>query len=159
MTEGMSNSRITSICTGHDHTKPLFRGVFPINKLAAIEIKDDPPFFYIFNTVSDTIKISGHWTCVFRNEDYSTNFFDSLGNPPRGDILDFILKLGGAYTHNVHRYQGYRSTSCGEITLFYADLKCQGYEDSDVLNTFSTTHLKLNDSLTQAYVYGHMTKP
>lgn len=157
MNKGMSNVKLTKICTTHYHTKYLFKGVFACNKLHGLHISDDPPFFIICNTENDMSNTIGHWVSIYRNEDFTSYFFNSLGAPPQDEILQFIIKLGGTYTHNVHRYQDYNSDCCGEITLMYCDLRSQGFTDDETLSTFSLTHLKLNDSISRAYVYGHMT--
>lgn len=155
--KGLSNIKITEICSNHFHTKPYFRGVYGSNKLSELEILDNPPFFVICNTLSDKENISGHWTIIFRNENYTSHFFCSLGKKPEGEILKFIERLGGDYAFNVRRYQAYGSASCGEMVCYYADMRCQGYNDAEVLAQFSTTNLAINDCLVMSYVYGHMT--
>ena len=142
------------------HTQPLFQGVYASNKLKDVVIKRESDFFVICNTNPDTVKTSGHWTaCYYCSETCELNYYDSLGNPPTGEILKFINELTPAFTYNKHRYQAYNSSNCGQLALTYCDIRCLKFSDQEALEIFSTTNLKLNDSLAQAYVYGHMTSP
>ena len=154
---GMSNTKISEICLNHYHTKPFFRGVFASNKLKTVSIQDTPPYFLICNTSSDEVSRNvGHWVAIYRSENYTTNYFCSLGLGPRGEILSFIKGLGPNYDYNTSRYQDFDSISCGEMCLFYVDFMVQGYTNEDVLNLFSTSNRKMNDFLSRNYVYGHM---
>ena len=159
MDKGMSNDKILQICSTHLHTKPFFQGVYAVNKLDHVTITKDVPYFLIVNTSPDTVKTSGHWTVIWHDETYEIQFFCSMGYPPTGAILNFIKELSSEYTYNKHRYQAYNSASCGPLSLFYCDVRAQGFSNEDALETLSTTNLKLNDCLAKTYVYGHMTSP
>ena len=154
---GMSNTKITEICSNHYHTKPYFRGVYASNKLKTVRIPDNPPYFIICNTSSDeSSRTIGHWTVIYRSKEYRTDYFCSLGLKPQGEVLSYVENLDPNYSYNILRYQDYESTSCGEMCLFYADFRVQGYTNEDTLDLFSTTKLKMNDFLSRNYVYGHM---
>lgn len=155
---GMSNFKIDQICLNHYHTKRFYKGVYASNGINKEIVPDLPPYFIICNTVKDSSEINfGHWICIFRNENYTTNYFCSLGKRPSGDILSYIKELGGDFFCNSERYQPFNSSTCGEMSLFYADFRAQGFSDEAVLSLFSVSNKKINDSLVNNYVYGHMT--
>lgn len=155
---GMSNAKISQICSMHYHTKHNFRGVYASNRINTSVVEDSPPYFVICNTASESPgNVYGHWVCIYRNENYTTNYFCSLGKRPSGFLLEYIKDLGPKYSCNTFRYQPFNSSSCGEMALLYADFRSQGFSDDSTLSLFSTTNRAINDSLARNYVYGHMT--
>ena len=152
----LTGKELRLILSNHYHTKPIFIGVYPDDIFPDVT-NIDPPFCIILNSDPHN-KLGEHWSVVFRNDEYSTSYFCSLGRAPTPNATAFIKSMGGLYYANMRRFQPLNSVRCGNYCLYYCDLKAQSFSDSDIYKTFSTDDYKTNDDLVTAYTYFHMLK-
>jgi hypothetical protein len=115
----LSSEEITKIIyqnikMSHDH----FYGCFSADYFKKTILNIRPNTGLIFNTSKSSEK-GKHWVAVYFDEDETLNYFDPLGNPPSGDILQFIKRIPSKKVIiNKTKYQ-YIDGTCGDFCCVY----------------------------------------
>ncbi len=113
------------------------------------------PCFIIVNT-DPSDRPGEHWVAIFIENSNTASYFCSLGSSPIQPISNFLNSFN---TVNlcIDQWQSNDNDLCGEFALFFADLKCQNFDDKQIANLFDIKNTESNDSIVCQYVYGHMT--
>lgn len=139
------NSKEISRCLLADvHTRRVFRGIFPRDRLPQ-RINARCPSAYVINT--DRSSGPGqHWVCVWFNGRGRAEYFDSFGLPPtHPSIENFILRHSTHYTYNQRLLQSLISSACGLYVLYYIMMKSRGARLVQVQRVFDINRLWSND--------------
>ena len=118
-------------------TFPFFDGVYPIDQLEEIIMK---PQLVIVNTDPSNSK-GEHWVAIFF-EGNSVNFFDSFGQKVSSygeEIVNFIDRYSNINQciSSTKRVQPLHTDICGELCLYFAYLKCLGFDLNTIIKSLS----------------------
>ena len=149
----MNSSEIERALRHEFSTKDLFVGVFAADQLPQ---EKEFPGGYIANT--DASGQNGeHWG-AFYCEKGVIECFDSFG-AKAGSYSPFIDKwLDGEYqVMQKEKIQSVDSTVCGQYSMFFILLKCNGFSYQDILSVF-TTNRTVNDKFVCKFInnYFHL---
>lgn len=139
----MNTEQIRRILQSDVMARDFYRGIFPIDKLPAME-----PGFYIINT--DNHDDPGeHWLAVF-NDNNHVEYFDSYGQEP----LDYRLKafLGNDYKFNPTKLQQLFNNSCGFYCTYYILHRVRGYSMSEIVTILKRSD---GDFIVKEFLYRH----
>jgi hypothetical protein len=127
----MRGAEIIEKLSGDSVTLSKCIGVFAIDRLPSNVPVDR---FCICNTDkwSDEGK---HWIVIYFPPQDETEYFDPLGNDPRGEFIRF---MGEKYKHNTQRYQPLNSNTCANYCIFFAYMKCRGLPFELILKLLGT---------------------
>ncbi len=152
----LSDLTISEICSSHFHTEPHFKGVYASDNLPApTDLQKACPCFIITNT-DPTGEPGQHWNSIFVDDYNAVTYFCSLGTEPKKPIYELLTSIGKV-SICAGEWQTANGDLCGEYSLFFSDLKCRNFNNSDIENLLDTENLHFNDCLINQYVYGHMT--
>ena len=118
------------------------------------------PVILLYPQVESKDMISGHWVCMFRN-DQGLNYFDSYGNQPdkfwKKDpkLVKLLLTCDGPMEYNENKYQGKNSEVCGRyciLRLLYKEFANNQFKSLMDLGkkkygSYDNAVLKLTESL------------
>lgn len=117
---------MNSIELGEGVKSRNFLGVFPINKIPRIKMKNNSLHFAVNN---QTANLPGqHWIAVsvFRNN--SAYVFDPLALPPPQLLINELRKRGIVkIIYNKVQVQALGSTNCGELVQQYLNINKKDY--------------------------------
>lgn len=139
------NSKDISRVLGRDiHTRRVFRGVFPRDRLPR-QVNTRRPSAFVINTDRSTGP-GEHWVCVWFDGLGQAEYFDSFGLPPvHPAIENFMLKHSSAHVYNPRLLQDLTSSACGLYVLYYVLMKSRGASLFRTLRVFSPNRLWGND--------------
>ena len=138
----MNTQQLQSILKQDPRVGPVFRGVFPRDKL--------PPFrdgVYVINT--DSSKGKGqHWVSVYITP-VATEYFDSYG----GDPIKEIKRWGKRKTWvtNPVPLQSPLSAVCGQYCIYYLLHRVRGVDMTTLLLDFGCD-VDVNDQMVYDYI-------
>ena len=141
----MNSHQLTTILKQDRYTGPIFRGVYPINRL--------PPHrngFYIFNTAPD-VHPGLHWIALFLKND-STEYFDSYGGDPPSVLRHWGKK--NQWLTNPIPLQSPLTSVCGQYCLYYLLHRSRGIDLTTLLMDFGAD-VDVNDKLVYDFVEDH----
>ena len=99
MDDQLSTSDINKYLCNVKH----FKGVFPINKVTAIQPKKEEYVTFIANLQPDNLP-GNHWVAVRRTNEYCGFYFDSYGRLPPPEIQMWLTKNSSKWTYNFLKY-------------------------------------------------------
>ena len=148
----MNSHQLASILKQDRYTAPLFRGVFPINRLPSI--RDG---IYVINTAPDGHP-GLHWTALYVKGD-TIEYFDSYG----GDPASLLRRWGKKkrWVSNPIPLQSPLTSVCGQYCLYYLLHRARGIDMTTLLMDFGN-NVDDNDKVVYDFVedrYGleHLT--
>lgn len=146
----MNTQQLRKCMLSDKHIQAEMGGVFAVNNLPIIVT--DKPKIYIVNL--DPSHLPGsHWTAIYCLEDGTSEFFDSLANPPTNTIASFLLNNGPNYCFSNRKTQGEKPV-CGEFCLFWSYYRTRGFSYQNILNMW-TDNLYVNDLDVSFFVHKH----
>ena len=155
----MLASLLTRSLLSDDHIRPIFEGVYAIDKLP-LRIPKERPAMYVIN--SDIAQNAGqHWFCVyFRGEGSrkTCEFWDSFGYHPshyNNLLMDFIEHNSSDLLYNHRRLQSDSSAVCGHYCLFYSYFRARNFPMECIL---SKDNFVLDTGVNDLYVYNFCRK-
>ncbi len=137
----MDSLQITQLLKSDPHVKPLFQGVFPVDKLPHAVPK---PSCMVVNTGPSTLPGS-HWVAIYITET-EAYYFDSYGKAPKNEnIRKFLKKNSNTWYFSGKRLQGDLTTTCGQYCVLFLMHSCRGVPMQEFLDHFSKEELLGND--------------
>jgi hypothetical protein len=131
----MNTFQLISALKSQSITRKYFNGVYAYDTLMLVKNK---PNLIICNT-QPSYKEGEHWVLLFFNNYNNTaDFFDPLGNNIHyygNNFVKFVKKFAKYYNSNNLRVQPVKSSLCGIYCLYYAYLRCKGYNMKFILKT------------------------
>lgn len=128
----MNSNQIKHILKCNTTTRNHFSGVYSINTLKNIKTK---PKLIICNT-DPSYNPGKHWI-LFYFHDNIVDFFDPLGKKPEvygKKFICFMKKYAAKYEICYTRTQPALSNLCGHYCIWYANMCCQKYTMSYIVN-------------------------
>ena len=153
----MNTSQLIKCLESDDYIKPLFQGVYAVDRLPLFIEKR--PSLYVVN--SDLASNFGkHWLCIyFKNDhEFSCVFFDSLGKNPScyNKFLTDFLDRNCKYVHyNAQRLQSDTSSVCGHYVLYFSYFKARNIPAECI---WSRENFGLNPDVNDLCVYNFCKK-
>lgn len=138
----MNTKQLWNALMNNSVTESYFDGVFPSDMIKDITVK---PQLIICNTDPSTKK-GEHWILFFFT-DNCVEFYDSLGKDLKYYGLHFIKFVNTYVTHYKQskiRTQPFNTSFCGEYCLYYAYLRCKGYDMDYIINNMTSVSKVLN---------------
>ena len=138
---------MTHILSNDPFVKKSFAGVYAIDQLPLVTVKDYPKSFVI-NTDPKTLP-GTHWIAVYFTDKMNGEFFDSYGQHPNGydrNFIDVIERNALEWTYNEKRLQSPFSTVCGQYCIYYLVNRCRLIPLNTIVNRFSIDTLR-NDKI------------
>jgi hypothetical protein len=132
----MNSRTITNILKSKPSTAKYFKGVYPIDRLPAL---NDFPCYIIVNTSHSSVN-HGHWVLIYFKDSENVIFFDSFGRHPKnvnnGHILYSYIR-----NYNVHYseyiLQSKLSSVCGYYCIYVAYNICNNISLHSMFCMFS----------------------
>lgn len=138
----MNTEEIVSVLTQDRYVSPIFRGVYPVNRLPSI---GDGAF--VINTAPDSHP-GLHWIAVFV-KGAKVEYFDSYGGEPSHRLRRWIGKR--KWTTNPIPLQSPLTSVCGQYCIYYLLHRARGIELNTLLMDFGSD-LDDNDKLVYDFV-------
>ena len=132
--------QIHRILSQDRYTAPVFRGVFPSDKIPALKNGA-----YVINT-SPSHEATGHWVAIWKTSN-NAEYFDSYGRQP----IPSIKRKLKAYTHNTVALQSPLSAVCGQYCIYYLLHRSRGTSLYSMLKQF-TWDVDENDQMVFEFV-------
>lgn len=128
--------------------KTTTHGVYACDTLPATE---NYPALYIVNT--DDSNLPGqHWIAIYLESTHFGEYFDSYGEEPKNDFVEYMNKHCKKWLYNAKQIQSVITAFCGFYCLFYAFLRCnRGMTLKDICSIF-TNDTCLNDAMVHRFV-------
>ena len=143
----MDTQQINSILFNDRFTKKYFIGTFPCDVLPD---KVPPVFALVVNTDKSTG--SGlHWQSIF-GRNGSIFFFDSYGQKPEGDVLEFCSRFPRVY-YNAMSHQRLDEITCGIYAIHHIYLQSRGKSFKSIVDIFVRT--EEDDKYLRAWISRH----
>jgi hypothetical protein len=120
----MNSTDIHKILSRDPYTAKYYLGVFPCDKIPAIE---QFPSAMVINTDKHDEK-GTHWLAIYIQSNYTLEFFDSYGLPPEAygkDITKFLKKYPNIRWNKIVM-QSLTSNVCGQYCIYFILRRCQG---------------------------------
>ena len=113
--KSLSNIDIHKVLGKDIYARPVFKGVFPRDKLPN---KVSYPAAYVVNT--DKSNESGeHWLAIYYDSKGECTFFDSFGQEPKYyGLQTFLEKTSKNFIINKQQVQSLFSNTCGHYCIF-----------------------------------------
>ena len=140
----MIGEQIVDKLEGDAYSKRVFRGVFPRDVLASIDVDVYRSNAYVINTAKHN-EAGEHWVVVWINGGHG-EYFDSYGmDILHHDIENFLRKHCQHYNYNKRTIQGVLSTTCGYYVIYYVMMKARGFSLDKLLYPFHPFKYYEND--------------
>ena len=123
----MNSQQLVSVLKQDRYTAPLFRGVYPINRLPLI-----CEGLYVVNTAPHTHP-GLHWIALFV-KDGTMEYFDSYGGDPPPTLRRWGKKRG--WVSNPIPLQSPLTSVCGQYCLYYLFHRARGIDMTTLLMDF-----------------------
>ncbi len=150
----MNTIQLTHILRKDKHTRGVFQGVYPSDKLPT-SVSSFPALFIA--NVDTSEKPGSHWVAFYFTKDREGEFFDSYGLPPSnytGTFTRFLNNNINEWTYNSVTLQSFDSKVCGHYCLYYAVFRCRNISMSTIVQRFSRNKRR-NDFLVKRFVEKH----
>ena len=138
----MNSQQLVSILKQDRYTAPLFRGVYPINRLPSIR-----EGLYVVNTAPHNHP-GLHWIALFV-KDGVIEYFDSYGGDPPSTLRRWGKKK--QWMSNPIPLQSPLTSVCGQYCLYYLFHRARGIDMTTLLMDFSAD-VDDNDKLVYDFV-------
>ena len=148
----MNSKEIAAVLLKDIHSRRVFKGVYPRNRLP-FHVYTGRPCAFVINT--DVASGPGkHWVAVWFNGKGGAEYFDSFGLPPSSsDIKQFIVTNSFTYFYNHRLLQDLTSSMCGYYVLYFVMKKSRGASMSRLLAPFHPHKLQTNDQRVGSLVH------
>ena len=116
----MDTIQLTLVLRKDKHTRGVFQGVYPSDKLPK-SVSSFPALFMA--NVDTSEKPGSHWVAFYFTKDCEGEFFYSYGLPPSnytGTFTRFLKNNSSSWTFNSVTLQSMNSKVCGHYCLYYA---------------------------------------
>ena len=134
----MNNIQISKIMK--NELRPVFRGVFPIDKLHKIGRK--LPSAIIINTDKSTGR-GKHWCGIYIQKDGKAIYFDSFGRKPEQyEVLEFLNNRCKSWYYNQIMLQNPLTAVCGGYCIWFLTYYHKRKDIGGFFKQFSTNLLK-----------------
>ena len=110
-------SDLYDIISKNSNLSKYFRGVYSINEMPFILM--DKPSFIIIN-LSPSYEAGSHWVSVVIDKNDESYYFDSYGNIPPSEIINFLERNSKVWYYNNMKFQGNLSVLCGYFVIMFA---------------------------------------
>ena len=134
------------------HTKNIFVGVFPADKLPSINEFKYPMTFIVNSDPSG--EPGSHWMAIYINANGYGEFFDSYGKHPSvysDRFSKFLDRSCKTWLYNKKCLQGIFSTTCGHYCLFYILHRARGVSLRVIVDMF-TSNTDYNDDTVNIFI-------
>ncbi|KAG8236362.1 hypothetical protein J437_LFUL016582 [Ladona fulva] len=139
----MDTRQLTNALSSNAHTSPLFRGVYPADKLPK---SFNYPASFVVNTDPST-KGGTHWIAVYMDENGRGDYFDSYGITPFiREHINFMNRVCASWKWNKVKLQGWGSTVCGNYAAVFIFHRSKGHSMKKFLSSFDNSNSVNNDS-------------
>lgn len=123
----------------HYRNNYFYYGVFPIDKLPAIE--QYPSCLIVNNQTSE--EKGEHWIAIYFSKARHCEFFDSFGNSPSYyGLSSYLKKYSKRVKYNKGAIQSNVSPYCGLYSVFFLIFKLQGRSMKYYLEQFKKNPLR-----------------
>ena len=142
----MDELQLQQLLTFDSYTKPVFRGVFPKNRLPWRTSSSHFRSAYVIN-LDDSHLPGSHWVAMYLDLKHGGEYFDSYGQPPIEECQR-LLDLCPQTTYNTTILQE-DTLVCGQYCVIYLMLRCRGFTLESIVD-----HLQVpwNDGLVHSIV-------
>ena len=153
----MLASQLAKCLESDDHIRPIFQGVFAIDRLPAHVPRG--PSLYVIN--SDKAQNAGqHWFCAYfeGNGLERCEFWDSLGqHPTQYDklLMKFLNQNSSYLIYNGRCLQSDTTAVCGMYVLYFAHFRARHVPMECIL---TTDHFVMDTGVNDQYVYNFCWK-
>lgn len=122
----------------------IFKGVYAYDKLpTSIPAY---PAAYIINTAPSNTP-GEHWVCVYFESENRSEYFDSYGMYPFGEIYAFAKRNANKVFYNKKWLQSPDSVVCGAYCIYFLHFRVRGYNILDIINHFEEYNWVGNDKI------------
>ena len=125
----MNTQQIECILRTDRYVGPIFRGVYPLDKIVPFDIGA-----CVMNT-SPSTEISGHWVAIYATKN-EIEFFDSYGSDPPTKLKK--IWQNKTWSSNPIMLQSPLSSVCGQYCLYYLLYRARNYSMASILMDFDT---------------------
>lgn len=151
----MNTEQLKKTLFDYECMRKTFIEITAINALPK-ELPSTYPQLYVVNT-DPLLNPGKHWVCVIFFNRHKSEYFDSLGRPPRfyGESLQtFITRNSRESTFIQRRLQSKTSSLCGFYVIFFAVMRiCFRMSIEDVFSVFTSEDPDQNDRFISMYFY------
>ena len=134
----MDSYQISKILKKSRITQKCFKGVYSSNTIPPVKNFVQYPYGFVVNT-DKAGKPGTHWVAFYIPNSQTAEYFDSLGIPPHGDILNFLSAYKNVLI-NSKKLQSSWEISCGPHVIYFITRKCMGHSFKSIINSLSTNH-------------------
>ena len=120
-----------------------FKGCFSILELPPIKSK----MSLVVNLQSDGKYKYGHWVGLIFPSKKKCFYFDSFGEPPPSEILEYLQRTFSKLIFNPFPIQSILSEKCGYFTIAFIKEVSNRSEYDKFLSRFEFKHLMKNDKI------------
>ena len=139
----MFKSQLVNFISIDPISKFDFQGCFASDEIPKMQKNK----FIILNTDSSESK-GEHWTVLFRENEDSYEFFDSLGQSPKTySFQNFPTKCNFATKMIQNPFQN----TCGYFCLYYIFYKCRGKKLADIFNNSFINDMYIEMQVNELY--------
>lgn len=141
----MDTLQIALCLKKNKHTRKIFRGVFPLDRLSTFEMKI--PSLVVVNTAISS-QPGKHWVAIYLPKSKRTiEFFDSYGRFLQNKYFNTFYKknIQSKAIFNKKIIQSAFSNVCGQYCCVYAVYRARKLSLNKFVGLFSPIHLIEND--------------
>jgi hypothetical protein len=142
----MNTTQIDSILLSNRHTRCVYGGCYPIDRLPTIE---KLPYALVVN--SDKSSGPGiHWLALYFSASDTSDFFDSLGNRPHvysSQLSKYMRTYSQNQWTNSQLVQSPLSATCGQHAIAFIVKRCAGLSADKILSDYGPKLSRNDDSV------------
>ena len=151
--KGLKGGQLERALRSDPITRKQFRGVWAVDLLPP----SHRPGIYICNTATSQDP-GEHWIAFYFPSHGPVEFFDSMGHVPeyyQVAFQYFMIQEGRDYLYNCKQIQNYGTSTCGYYCLYFAAQRCRGQSMIDIVKSFDSENLTLNELKVVDFVDSH----
>jgi hypothetical protein len=118
----MQTIEIVRLMLSDSVIRPIFKGVFPIDKIP--DIISYPSAMIINMDAHD--EPGSHWVALYFDKNKRCDFFNSYGVEPKDPLKSYIENNSISYSCNEKPVQKVFTTTCGQFCIFFLFWRTRG---------------------------------
>ena len=144
----MNSIQLENLLLLDNEIKKNFIGIYPIDNMN--ELKQNNNLMIV--NLDPSHKPGSHWVVLYRKDQDTVEYFDSLGNKPNQSIVKHLFNQNFTCIYSTKRIQNYNTNTCGLYCLFYSYYCCRSCTLQNIVNCF-TNDLNKNETIVLQFAY------
>jgi hypothetical protein len=126
----MQSIEIVRLMLSDSVIRPIFKGVFPIDKIP--DITSYPSAMIVNMDGHD--EPGSHWVALYFDKKRRCDFFNSYGVEPKDILKAYIEKNSVSYSYNEKQVQKIFTTTCGQFCIFFLFWRVRGVSMKTIMS-------------------------